>query len=276
MSTFDNYRNRYGATINGKHTFKDWSLLPSTPPVISPPEPKLHQVDIPGADGILDLTESLTGDVEYGMRDVSMTYLYYGDRAQWRQAYRDLLTAIHGKTCTIVLDEEPDMTYTGRLTLAAPDMDGKQNKLLLTIEGQVYPWPEELEQDPDDWLWNPFNFETGEVNAMQEPDEYTLEERHLATVSAGANRTDAVYIPSDGVLNMLVHFSFTTNDANDLSTVVITDYYDDSIKCVMDKPGELYTDAGFVVRGGRTINIKIKNNRSSAVDVKWWYYRIVS
>ena len=42
---------------------------------LSPPEPKTTTVEIPGRDGVLDLTESLIGDVTYNNRSMTFTFL---------------------------------------------------------------------------------------------------------------------------------------------------------------------------------------------------------
>lgn len=154
------YNTRYGATINGKHTFADYGLLPTSPPVIEPPEPKLYTVEIPGMNGVLDLSEALTGDVRFGMRTGIFTYQIYGTRSTWRQVYRTLLEDIHGQSCTVVLDEEPDVTYTGRVQITAFEPDGKAGKCIISLEGSFYPWPTKMDNTGNNWLWDPFNFET--------------------------------------------------------------------------------------------------------------------
>ena len=53
----------YGVTLGGKHTYRDWGLLPKTRPTIAPPKVRTNYVDVPGLDGALDLSEALTGRV---------------------------------------------------------------------------------------------------------------------------------------------------------------------------------------------------------------------
>ena len=57
-----------GIKIDDKHTERDWGLRMISM-VIPMPEPKTNYIDIPGADGSLDLTQSLTGNVPYNMRE---------------------------------------------------------------------------------------------------------------------------------------------------------------------------------------------------------------
>ena len=55
-----------------KNSWSDWYLVPSSRPVINPPEPKFNTVDIPGANGSIDLTEVVSGDVVYQNRTGSL------------------------------------------------------------------------------------------------------------------------------------------------------------------------------------------------------------
>ena len=49
----------YGVRIGSKHTYDDFGLLLKSKPKIEPPEVKLIEIDIPGADGKLDLSTAL-------------------------------------------------------------------------------------------------------------------------------------------------------------------------------------------------------------------------
>ena len=42
---------------------------------LNPPEPKTYTVDIPGGNGVIDLTEALTGDVAYNNRSQKFTFI---------------------------------------------------------------------------------------------------------------------------------------------------------------------------------------------------------
>ena len=65
-------------TIGEKKTFDDWRLkLRSL--VIGFPEAKTNTVDVPGADGLLDLSEAL-GAVRYGNRELEMIFDVMGVR----------------------------------------------------------------------------------------------------------------------------------------------------------------------------------------------------
>ena len=51
-----------GVKIGEKHTYVDWNLI-LTSTNIGFPDPKTETIDIPGADGELNFSENLTGDI---------------------------------------------------------------------------------------------------------------------------------------------------------------------------------------------------------------------
>ena len=46
----------HSITIGDKNTWDDWHLIPATRPLFNPPTVKENMVNIPGGDGVLDLT----------------------------------------------------------------------------------------------------------------------------------------------------------------------------------------------------------------------------
>ena len=107
-----------GVTFDNKHTYWDWGLMLKKPPEISTPEPKTHYVDIPGAHGAMDLTEALTGKVQYKNRTLTLEFITKADRENWSALYSDILTTMHGQMVEeITLDDDPAHHYRGRVTV---------------------------------------------------------------------------------------------------------------------------------------------------------------
>lgn len=106
-----------GVTFDGIHT-DSWGLI-LTDAEIGLPEVKTSTVSIPGADGVLDLTEALTGAVCYGNRELKLTFettaKYSG--SSWAELLSTLSAALHGQRKSIVFDDDPDWAYQGRCTI---------------------------------------------------------------------------------------------------------------------------------------------------------------
>ena len=149
----------YGVTLGGKHPSRDWGLLPKTRPTIAPPAIRTNYVDVPGLDGQLDLSEALTGRVGFQTRDFSADFLVIDARNRWDSLYSELLDTLHGQRVKIILDEDPDYYYIGRVTVGKLGSDRKTASI--SIKAVCNPYKLEIGTSVDDWLWDSFNFETG-------------------------------------------------------------------------------------------------------------------
>lgn len=154
-----------GVQIGEKHTYKDWNLI-LTSTDIDFPDPKTETVDVPGTDGELDFSEVLTGDISYKNRKISFEFEMVDRFANWKNKISEISNYLHGRKFKIILDEDPSFYYYGRITIN----NFKSNKSTgtITIEADVEPYKYDLYSSIENWLWNPFNFETGIINETNE------------------------------------------------------------------------------------------------------------
>lgn len=128
-----------GVTLGKKHSYWDWGLMLKRPPKISSPEPKTHYVDIPGAHGAMDLTEALTGKVQYHNRTIELEFITTAGREDWSAVYSDILSELHGQMKEITLDDDPMHYYKGRVTVGDPEWDNvKAVTLKMTAEVEPF------------------------------------------------------------------------------------------------------------------------------------------
>lgn len=127
-----------GVTFDNRHTYWDWGLMLAKPPEISAPEPKTHYVDIPGAHGALDLTELLTGKVQYKNRKLALEFITKAGREDWSAIYSDILSELHGQLKEITLDDDPLHHYKGRVTVGDPVRDKKHVTVKITAEVEPF------------------------------------------------------------------------------------------------------------------------------------------
>ena len=83
---------------------------------LSPPEPKTYTVDIPGGDGVIDLTSALTGDVAYSNRSQSFTFMVV-DPDSFERVKTDVSNFLHGKSFDYQMTMDPGYTYQGRFSV---------------------------------------------------------------------------------------------------------------------------------------------------------------
>ncbi len=149
--------NEVDVLFDDMRTFEDWGLRLEKI-TLSFPDPKLDLVDIPGADGVSDLTEA-NGPVRYENRDIQLVFSLVGGYAGWHTLVSLIAAKLHGKLRKCILPDDPAFFYQGRFTLEtekdSPAVTG------IVISGNVEPYKQEAQDSLEDWLWNPFNFETG-------------------------------------------------------------------------------------------------------------------
>lgn len=151
----------YGATINGKHTYRDLHLVIGNNDIVQPPEPKTNLIDIPGSSRRLDLTETLTGRTEYGGRTLTFSFGIRTSREKWPAVCKDVLLLFHGQKVQVILDTEPEYVYEGRAAVTDFDRAGAIGTFTMTVDADAYKY--DVSDSLGDWEWDSFNFETGIV-----------------------------------------------------------------------------------------------------------------
>ena len=125
-----------GTDFGGLHSYHDLHLIQAAVDV-QPAEPKLNFIDIPGADGAKDFSESPAGRVVYNTREITWTFkLYPGDH--WADKYRQVSNALNGRSCKITLDDDPDYYYVGRVAVDKHAADGILHTITVVATCQPY------------------------------------------------------------------------------------------------------------------------------------------
>lgn len=166
--TIVKYTTRYGVTfITDKgeyHTFKDFGMYPTAWPDIPPAEVKTMFIDLPGADGGLDMSEVTTGYPVYSNREGTFSYVVPREEL-WDGTLSQVKRALHGRRARIIKDEEPDVYYYGRVSVEK--MDVGKARGIVTIKADLEPYAYDMKTAGEDWLWDPFSFETGVIRGYK-------------------------------------------------------------------------------------------------------------
>ena len=98
-----------------KRSYADWGLkLESIN--LSFPEAKEEQIDIPGANGILDLSE-VNGQICYKNRTLTLGFSLMDDYVEWHDLCSQIARVLHGKAIRCILPDDPNYYYDGRFSL---------------------------------------------------------------------------------------------------------------------------------------------------------------
>ena len=117
------------------HTGKDWDLVQEKKE-IGNPEIQSYLVQVPGRNGLLNLTKGLTGNVCYNNRPLSFQYFGTGTNSELLELI-DTVNRYHGETIQIIDDDTPDYYYEGECSI---DIDRKPNYVTITLEVDANPF----------------------------------------------------------------------------------------------------------------------------------------
>lgn len=147
----------HSITIGDKNTWDDWHLVPTSRPVVNPPKARTKYIEVPGADGFIDLSDMLTGQILYDNREGSWEFIVQPGQMLWSKVYSEIMQYIHGNFLKIILEDDPDFYYEGRLFVNQWLSDKNESKI--TIGYNLAPY-KKYSLESRTWIWDTFNFET--------------------------------------------------------------------------------------------------------------------
>lgn len=120
----------------GNYYSCDYNLMLSKKEIESP-SPKVETIDLPGADGLLDMTDYF-GDVKYKNRKLKFEFSTALRGGELLELYSKIQNDIAGRHFdSIILDDSPDFKYTGRV-LSVKLSIGKISKLIIECDCEPY------------------------------------------------------------------------------------------------------------------------------------------
>jgi hypothetical protein len=162
----------YHSIIFGeKNTYDDWKLVPCERPVFAAPTQKTTFLDIPGADGSLDVSESLTGYPVYNDREGTFDFYVLNEYTgyYWMDIYSDIMECIHGKRLHAILEDDPKYYYDGRFWIDKWNPDAHHSTITIKYRVNPYKWSV-LSSSDTGWLWDSFNFNEDMISSAKYKD----------------------------------------------------------------------------------------------------------
>lgn len=96
------------------------------------PEPKVKEIEVPGMNGVLDMSESL-GEIKYSSRLIDFRFTSLN-----RKKTEQLLEDVHGMKKKIILDRDTAYFYTGRCKVTSISQNG--NMEVIDIQAKCSPY----------------------------------------------------------------------------------------------------------------------------------------
>lgn len=148
----------HSITFGEKNTYDDWHLVSPVRPFFNPPEFKASYLEIPGANGSLDISTALTGYPTYENRIGDLQFLILNGYKSWVDIYSEIMEYMHGHIMRACLEDDPDFFYEGRFTVS--EWASSNPRSGITISYNVDPFKWSKRSSLDSWLWDPFVFAT--------------------------------------------------------------------------------------------------------------------
>lgn len=127
-----------GITFGDIHTFDDLGLVLSVCPDMPPAQAKTNYIEIPGADGDLDLTE-VHGEVKYSARENQYTFTMMPDSTMtWEEKMSEVSGLLNGKRCKVTLDKDEDYYWDARVTVNEYASDRVLHQIVIGVKVQPY------------------------------------------------------------------------------------------------------------------------------------------
>lgn len=126
-----------GVQFGNKHTFDDWDLV-LTGKSIGLPTPKESSVDVEGADGSIDTSEVLAGEIKFNNRQLQFEFTMTTDYEGYNELVTEIANYLHGRKLKIILDEDDNYYYYGRCQINQWGSDKRIGKIVISCDCEPY------------------------------------------------------------------------------------------------------------------------------------------
>ncbi len=117
------------------HTGRDLDLVQEVKK-LGKPEVQTYKVEVPGRNGLLNLTKSLTGKVNYNNRSLEFQYFGTGSRSRLLEL-DDIFSRYHGETIRIIDDDYPSHYFEGEVEVET-EVYGTYVTIKMTVDANPF------------------------------------------------------------------------------------------------------------------------------------------
>lgn len=172
-------------TSDEYNTFDDWDLYITNTDIIGEPKQSTKYIEVPGRDGLLDLSTVISGRIIYTSREIKIQLAGARDKTTWNPALSILRNHINGKVCHFVFDDDPNYFWRGRVDIKDFSSALDLGKLTINIP-TADPYKYSVKSSAEPWLWDPFNFTTDYITyigavTISESGSITIPHGHMPT-----------------------------------------------------------------------------------------------
>ena len=153
------------------NTWTNYYLAPMARPFVAAPQVKTEFINVPGADGALDYTDALTGRPRFANRSGQWQFIMENGHFSWPTVMSQMLNKLHGKKVKVVLTDDPDYYYKGRISLNVGFGNKDYSSVVIAYNFDPYKYPIDS-TDIADWKWkelfgNTIEYGTFSINGIK-------------------------------------------------------------------------------------------------------------
>lgn len=174
------------------HTYDTWRLYITNTDCIGNPEQYTNYVTVPGRNGQLDLSDTLTGRPTYIRRQLKIELAGNRPKVSWDLIISYFRNQINGRICKIVFDNDTNHYWRGRVHVDDFSSALRLGKFTMNVEAEPYKYNVKSSAEP--WLWNPFNFNSDMITYH---DAYTVSGTLQVTIPHGDMDTCPDFVVSN-------------------------------------------------------------------------------
>lgn len=175
------------------HTVTDWNLGLGNNNYIGDPEMETTYISIPGRDGLIDVSEAISGRRIYKKRELAFELGGVHPHWNWDATISGMRNNIEGRVCRLTLDNDAEYYWRGRVFIQGFDRFRSLGTFTLAVPN-ADPYKYDILSSSDPWLWDPFNFETGIITYIGA---VTVSGTRTITIPAGYMPTSPEIVVSD-------------------------------------------------------------------------------
>lgn len=123
--------------IGDRYCYDDWGAFLAPGWSLSSAEAKTEIVEVPGRDGVIDLSEVLTGEVRYNNRYFRCQLIVPPPRKNWEETRREIEQHCNGKRVKIWTPESDTHHAIGRVSC---DFMINRTHAVMTLTADCEPW----------------------------------------------------------------------------------------------------------------------------------------
>lgn len=119
------------------NAYKKYGLI-LTSKTITPAEPRLLLVDVPGRDGLIDVTDTM-GEIKYKNRKIILNFSMLGTRTQNMRVFGEFSNDFNGRKVFPSFSEDPDYYYDARVEkITFQQKSANEAEITMTITAFPY------------------------------------------------------------------------------------------------------------------------------------------